>query len=258
MKFDLHVHTTASADSLLTPGELLREAKRAGIDGVAVTNHNVFQKIESDDLYIIPACEISSDAGHLLTYFLKSDICKKMKNNEKGVYDWREVVELAHNDGALVFAAHPYSPEVSRTEEFWEKIDGVEAFNARIVHSRNKAPNKRAQELCREKSLPFSAGSDAHSKEELGKAYFECSLSKNEINSPGFEERLKRELLAGRGKAYGGYSSAHTVLKVKRKSYIKRNLPKRYLKSIVLEIYLFVKSFLFGKEKQEYVMGREK
>lgn len=258
MKFDLHVHTTASVDSLLTPKELVSAAKKARLDGVAVTNHNVFEKIESDGIYIISACEISSDAGHLLTYFLKSDICKKMERNEAGVYDWREVVYLAHNEGALVFAAHPFSPEISRPEEFWESIDGVEAFNARIVHSRSKSPNKRAQSLCREKNLPFSAGSDAHSKEELGKAYFECSLSKDDLKAPDFEEKLKRELLASCGKAFGGYSSAHTVLSVKRKSYIKRKLPKRYIKSIFLEIYLFAGNLIRGKQKQDYVMGAER
>ena len=41
MILDLHIHTSwHSADSNLSPIELIREAKRLGLDGVVVTEHD--------------------------------------------------------------------------------------------------------------------------------------------------------------------------------------------------------------------------
>jgi len=37
---DLHVHTTYSKDSLITPKDLVYYAKKRGLNAVAVTDHN--------------------------------------------------------------------------------------------------------------------------------------------------------------------------------------------------------------------------
>jgi len=49
-------------------------------------------------------------------------------------------------------------------------VDALEAFNARTTFP---ADNRRAGELARQRGLPVTAGSDAHSIYEIGRAYVE-------------------------------------------------------------------------------------
>ena len=65
IKADLHVHTTYSKDSLITPKDLVYYAKKRGLNAVAVTDHNQLEgsfKIakETKDFLIIPGMEVSS------------------------------------------------------------------------------------------------------------------------------------------------------------------------------------------------------
>ena len=40
MKFDLHIHTKYSIDSTSKPEKIVKIAKKRGMDGVAVSDHN--------------------------------------------------------------------------------------------------------------------------------------------------------------------------------------------------------------------------
>ncbi len=254
MKFDLHVHTTLSPDSEISPLALRDLVLRAGLSGVAVCDHNVFGNLRGEDgIYIIPACEVSSDMGHLLVYFLKSDICKKMKKNEKGVYSWREVMKYAHAEGAVVFLAHPFAPFFPRCDDFWEELDGVEAFNARIVHYKAFGGNKKAFRLWKKLGLPFSAGSDAHSEKEIGRAFWECDIPEEEMSTPDFEEKLKQTLLSSSGRIFTGYSSLHTVFSCRRRIYKKQKRYKKFFKNFFVEAYVFLRSLILGKEEKRFI-----
>ena len=78
MLIDLHNHTSRySDDSLLPPEHLIDEAKKAGLDGIAITEHDFFW--DHDELVnlgkrmeflVIPAVEINTDEGHLLVFGL--------------------------------------------------------------------------------------------------------------------------------------------------------------------------------------------
>ena len=82
MIIDLHTHTyPTSDDSRLTPDELISEAKRIGLDGICITDHDGFWKpkdIEKlADKYkftVLPGCEVTTEEGHLLVYGLKKYI----------------------------------------------------------------------------------------------------------------------------------------------------------------------------------------
>lgn len=76
---DLHIHTHYS-DSTYSPLEVIEEAKRFGVDCIAITDHDTFDGIEETkkharirDLEIIGGIELSSDVDgkdvHLLGYF---------------------------------------------------------------------------------------------------------------------------------------------------------------------------------------------
>ncbi|MGZ4753433.1 MAG: AAA family ATPase [Acidimicrobiia bacterium] len=76
---DLHTHTPASADVKketygdITPGDFVAAAIAAGLDAVAVTDHNtsawcdsVSAAAKESDLVVLPGVEISTTEGHLL------------------------------------------------------------------------------------------------------------------------------------------------------------------------------------------------
>ena len=254
MKLDLHVHTTASPDSIMSREGLISAAKRAGLSGVAVCDHNVFADVRGDDeIYVIPACEVSSDVGHLLVYFIKGDICSEMEKNENGVYPWQDVIAAARRHGALVFLAHPFSPEFPRSDEFWKAVSGVEAFNARVVYSRVNRANEKAFRLWREKKLPFVVGSDAHSENEVGRAYLECDIPASGISSPDFPEKLKSAIMETGGRAFTGYSTSGVFFSCKRRVYLRQRKFKKLFKSFLLRPYVVMRNAFIEKPKKRYI-----
>ncbi len=201
MKFDLHVHTDVSADSPASVEQMIKAAKSAGLDGIAIANHDTFIHPASDNGFLlIPACEYTTDAGHLLTYFINAPLDTDLNKDARGRYPWRDIVSRAHAQGGLVFLAHPYAPEVAREDAVFDEIDGVEIYNARIEHSRSVKPNLRAQLKALEKDLPFSSGSDAHYPAEIGVAYWECD---GDLTLESVYNALKNKS----GRVYGGTAS---------------------------------------------------
>lgn len=84
MGFDLHVHTTAS-DGKLSPEEVVRLSVNMNLIGLAITDHDTMEGIESAFQYItqedldtelIPGIEFSTESGsdevHILGYYLDS------------------------------------------------------------------------------------------------------------------------------------------------------------------------------------------
>ncbi|QQY80674.1 hypothetical protein EDD65_105198 [Keratinibaculum paraultunense] len=96
MIFDLHVHTTCS-DGLLTPHQVIDLAITKKLDGIAITDHDTVDAIESAiqysktkiKLYIIPGIEFScifkDEEVHILGYFIdyKSLKLKKITDSLK-------------------------------------------------------------------------------------------------------------------------------------------------------------------------------
>ncbi|MHC1752502.1 PHP domain-containing protein [Humidesulfovibrio sp.] len=75
-RIDLHTHSTAS-DGTLTPTELMRAAKAAGLSAIALTDHDTFEGLpearaeaQRQGLELVPGCELSLDYGGLPTHLL--------------------------------------------------------------------------------------------------------------------------------------------------------------------------------------------
>ncbi len=81
MKYDLHLHTTAS-DGRLRPSELVKMAVERGLEVMAVTDHDSIGGIDEalnsagsySSIYVIPGVEINTDLAtgelHVLGYFM--------------------------------------------------------------------------------------------------------------------------------------------------------------------------------------------
>ena len=77
MKLDLHAHSNYSLDGIAPPVQLIKYAKKVGLKGIAITDHNEIigavkaQKFSNDDFVVIPGIEISSNNGHILGLNIK-------------------------------------------------------------------------------------------------------------------------------------------------------------------------------------------
>ena len=207
LKFDFHSHTDQSADAGQSAEQLFNAALAKGLSGLAITNHNTYNNCSRAGLYIIPAAEYSTDVGHLLVYFLNEPLEKTLSRGGRSYYNWQDVVGLAHDKGALVFVAHPFSPDYPRPDEFWKAIDGIEVFNARIIHSRNIDANKRALALSRAGGLPFSCGSDAHFEGEVGCTHWECEIDIEGKTHDEVLQEVRLKLMTSSGRVVPGRAS---------------------------------------------------
>ncbi|RLB88834.1 MAG: hypothetical protein DRH10_06965 [Deltaproteobacteria bacterium] len=162
MKFDLHIHSKYSYDSFLSPVRIIKVAKKKGLHGVAITDHNTIKggiealKInEDEDFQVIVGAEIRTEYGDIIGLFLEDEITTNK---------FEEVIEEIKSQGGLSVLAHPYR-HYKFPEEIIDKVDLVEVFNARS----RKADNERAYELAKKFKKPQTAGSDAHLVFEIGR-----------------------------------------------------------------------------------------
>ena len=71
MKYDFHTHTKYSADGNINPKTLVKVADKAGLTGVAVTDHNTIKggleakKYGNKNIEVIVGSEILTDKGRL-------------------------------------------------------------------------------------------------------------------------------------------------------------------------------------------------
>ena len=166
MKFDMHVHSTYSSDGQSSPETILRKAKKIGLAGLAITDHNTLKgneharKLDSD-LLIVRGVEISSSEGHILAYGISEPVPKGIEPVD--------LIDNVHQQGGIAVIAHPFRPWSGVGEKVARSIapDAIEVQNS---HS-TKTENFKARKLCQSMGLPATGGSDAHNARYLGKSY---------------------------------------------------------------------------------------
>ncbi|MGA9388084.1 MAG: PHP domain-containing protein [Candidatus Bathyarchaeia archaeon] len=166
IKIDLHVHTCYSYDSLITPKELVFYAKKFGLDGVAITDHDRLDsalKIARDtEFFIIPGMEISSSNGHIVALNVQEPIPKRLSADE--------TADKIHNAGGLAVACHPIALfKGSLGKHTSSRFDAVEVINASAFPFRFSV--KRSKQLASSLGIPEVGGTDAHYGPEIGCAY---------------------------------------------------------------------------------------
>jgi predicted metal-dependent phosphoesterase TrpH len=166
VKADLHVHTTYSHDSLITPKDLVFYAKKRGLTAVAITDHDTIEgalKIAKEkDFLIIPGIEVSSRNGHIVGLNLQEPIQKGLSSDE--------TVDKIHEAGGLAVACHPFALfKGSLGKHTNAKFDAIETINASAFPF-NRC-TKKAQEIADRFGIPCVAGTDAHYGPAIGYAY---------------------------------------------------------------------------------------
>lgn len=222
-RIDFHIHTNRSSDGIMGVRTVFETARRAGLNGIAVTDHNEFASAyealarEERDLLVVPGVEVSTERGHILCYFVGRGPTDAGLERRAGVFSFDEVVEYARAEGGLIFAAHPYRGSETRIADVLDLLDGIEIFNGRNT-SRDQRTNLYAAELVRKHSLAFVAGSDAHTPGEVGRAQRIFAFDRQPLR-----EDLRGAMLQTSGSYYGQYSP----LGAQGRSAIRRSLRNR-------------------------------
>ena len=186
MKYDLHIHSKYSYDSFLEPKKIIKVAKKRGLRGIAVTDHNTIKggiktkHINKDkDFEVVIGSEIKTEFGDVIGLFLSSEVVSRQ---------FEEVIEEIHNQNGFIILAHPYR-QYNSPEKLIENFDYIEGFNARS----KKSLNDSSSNLAKRYNKAVLGGSDAHSAFEIGRGYtktdieIENALRKKETKIGGCE-----------------------------------------------------------------------
>jgi len=156
-RIDMHVHSNKSPDALAPIGELVAEAKKKGLQGIALADHNYFHKSKPKfkDFIILYGCEVSSTKGHIEVFGVDGAPTR----------DPEKLCEFVQKESGVAIPAHPFSfhkngvgPLAFKLSPVIEKFNGTDPINNLI--SRFKLKNG-------------TGGSDAHHPAELGLAWTE-------------------------------------------------------------------------------------
>jgi hypothetical protein len=172
MKVDMHVHTCYSKDATLSLETIMETCRRRGLDGVAITDHNTIAGAlalkEIAPFLVIVGEEIDTTKGEILGLFLKEEIA--------GGLTPQEAMARIREQGGLVGVSHPLD-RLRRSAmrqvallDILDELDFLEGFNSRVTFP---SDNRKAQALAQAQGLPMTAGSDAHTTYEIGRAYVE-------------------------------------------------------------------------------------
>lgn len=179
LRLDLHVHTVYS-DGHGTVEEILETARRKGIDGLAITDHDTLEgyyraKECRSGLIVLPGFEVDTDAGHVLVLGLE-----RLPPDDLG---YEGLVQWARSRDGLSILAHPAAGRVRLDRWMRCKPDAVEVLNASYPSSSFFL--KRGSGVARRLGLPGVGGSDAHYAQTVGDAYTTV-----ELNDPSLGEVL--------------------------------------------------------------------
>jgi hypothetical protein len=182
---DLHLHTTrGSADSNLSPKDLIERARVIGIGAVCITEHdNIWDlkeiaAIAADaGVLCLRGMEVTTEMGHIGVFGLNEYV--------GGIYKLRELRKVVDGLGGIMVANHPFRykldprfsfinedhepidpahPERAAKLEIFRVCDAVEALNGACSEEENLFALRVARTL----GLAEVAGSDSHSANSVG------------------------------------------------------------------------------------------
>jgi len=178
MKIDLHVHTSPrSPCSDIQPETLVAEAKRIGLDGFCLTEHQVLWSeadvkalAKDSGIAIFRGNEITTAQGDVLVFGLEEDI--------QGIIPIQALHQAVIAAGAFAILAHPFRGfktfglsdlqmdiEQASRKKALGFVQAVEIRNGKVTDRDNTMAEKVADRL----NLPGTGGSDAHHLDSLGR-----------------------------------------------------------------------------------------
>lgn len=201
VKIDLHVHTVNSRDGYTAPREIPSILKSRGLDGIAVTDHDVNSRVKVEGCLVLPGIEVSTLEGHMIGLGVLEPVPKHR--------DPWETVDLIHSQGGLAVIPHPYDMLSHSVDpvKYGRRVDAIEVSNASAIQLRRK----KILEVAELFGLAMVGGSDSHLPQTIGDAYTVI-----EVDHPSVEDVLKSIASRRTEVVYGRTSILHMFLKVKK------------------------------------------
>ncbi len=172
LKADFHIHTKYSMDCDTALEDIISRCLETGINCIAIADHASIEgalKMQSLAPFpVIIAGEILTPQGEIMGMFLKEGVPAGLPIEQ--------AISRIKAQGALVCLPHPFDTlrglklDGKRLEELVEQIDIIELFNARSLLLRDST---KARAFAKKHGIPGTAGSDAHTPNEIGNTYVE-------------------------------------------------------------------------------------
>lgn len=176
MRFDLHIHSNHSSDCTLKVDDILKQAVKKGLDGIAICDHNSVEgsllgkrraKELNLPLLVLSGIEVSTSEGHLVVLDVTENIQPDLSP--------QETIRIAHQKGGIVIAAHPFKiRSIGNVNELG--IDAIETLNSRCIFGENK----KAKEMAWALGKPQVGGSDSHMLSTIGLGYTDIDADPDE------------------------------------------------------------------------------
>lgn len=215
----MHCHTKYSKDALSSLDSIFKQAKKKGLNGIAITDHDTtngwrdaIDAAKKYNMEVILGEEIKSSHGDVLGLFLQKEINMRGEDPDR-------IINAIHAQNGVVIIPHPFDSKkpFKDIKKYLNKIDGIEIFNARRFINKD---NYKAKELSlKHPTLNITAGSDAHCRFGIGYAYIESSATTI--------EEFKKDILSKNIKWHGKKAPPIFLLiptLKKTKNYIKKLL----------------------------------
>ena len=168
---DPHCHTLAS-DGMVTPAELVDAAVKAGLDLIAITDHDtmaaareVHERGEAAGLAVVMGQEVTTGwpaQTHILAWFLEQPIMRSMSIED--------TVKAIHDQGGLVVIPHPFMPvyfgsiQPGMLQRLIDKeaVDGIETRSTVPIGSRRRRLLDSFVDANRQRLGALIGASDCH------------------------------------------------------------------------------------------------
>jgi predicted metal-dependent phosphoesterase TrpH len=168
---DPHCHTTAS-DGMVTPAELVSAAVKAGLNAIAVTDHDTMRSVaevqqrgQAFGLQVVAGQEITTAwpaQTHLVGWFLITPVRRGMS--------LLDTARAIHEQGGLVIVPHPFMPTyfgsiqpgmLRRLIEH-EAVDGIEVMSTVPMGGWRRSVLQRFVAAHHDRLGAAVGGSDSH------------------------------------------------------------------------------------------------
>lgn len=143
----------------------LRVARRRGLHGLAVTNHDFYRADLVEDSSAIPGIEISTTQGHLLVVGATPP-----ERTQPGELSPEAAVALAHEHDCVAIIAHPFRNSTLRESD--ADFDAIE------INGKHPEHRRRIEAFARDRDIPVVAGSDAHLPFEVGRVFTRLDIDR--------------------------------------------------------------------------------
>lgn len=183
MIIDTHMHENKySFDSLVSFDEIIEQAKKVGLDGICITNHDNADLIKEtgsffykEGILVLVGAEVLTTEGDIVVFGVE-DLPRETFEPNKLTPEELLTIVNTHNGAAI--AAHPYRTNNrglgDNIKTVAHILDGVEAFNGSTPPHHNLMAYTTATEC----SLGILGASDCHVKNKVGcyATEFNCEI----------------------------------------------------------------------------------